>query len=217
MDSGEYCNVLKGELSADELSCSGETISVDNNGNINANVGSWDAFAIHQGAKVIVETPEELPVGPSQRTVIFIKAQTQNGQDMFVRGGIDHGYANNELGRNCDSSNFECAMPIVHNNSANVTTAPWKLNENYLDWYGTEDGQSNEAEGTALDWTTNVWPTSWGNKRTTTDDGYGEDPLNIWGQHYWMLDVQMDCSKAVNNKFEVQFKYNKILYEKRKI
>lgn len=203
MQAGIYCNVLKGELSADELSCSGETISVDNNGNINANVESWDAFAIHQGSKVEVVDLEESE-DDYKRTVIFIKAQTQNGQDMFVRGGIDHGYANNELGRNCDSSNFECAMPIVHNNSANATTAPWRLNENYLDWYGTEDGQSNEAEGTALDWTTNVWPTSWGNKRTTADDGYGEDPLNIWGQHYWMLDVQMDCSKAVNNKFEVK-------------
>jgi alpha-amylase len=203
MESGEYCNVLKGQLSADELSCSGETISVDNNGNINANVGPWDAFAIHQGSKIIVE-PKDPDDEDPKRTVIFIKAQTQSGQDMFIRGGIDHGYANSELGRNCDSSNFECAMPIVHNNLANVTTAPWKLNENYLDWYGSENDQSNEAEGTPLDWTTNVWPSSWGTKRTTADDGYGEDPLNIWGQHYWMLDVDMDCSQAVNNKFEVK-------------
>ncbi len=203
MEPGKYCNVLKGEISADTLSCSGETITVESNGNINANVGSWDAFAIHQGAKIQGDiTPPPPP--PSGRTVIFIKAQTQSGQDMFIRGGIDHGYANDELGRNCNSSNFECAMPIIHNNLANATTAPWKLNENYLDWYGSETGQSNEAEGTALDWTTNVWPASWGTKRTTAVDGFGEDPLNIWGQHYWMLDVQMDCSKAVNNKFEVK-------------
>ncbi len=205
MEAGEYCNVLKGQLSADASSCSGEVITVDNNGNISANLGSMDAFAIHQGAKIegdIIAPPP--PPTDSARTVIFIKAQTQSGQDMFIRGGIDHGYANNELGRNCNSSNFECAMPIIHNNLANATTAPWKLNENYLDWYGSEAGQSNEAEGTALDWTTNVWPASWGIKRTTADDGFGEDPLNIWGQHYWMLDVQMDCSKAVNNKFEVK-------------
>lgn len=203
MESGTYCNVLKGELASDGKSCSGESIVVNNDGTINANVSSWDAFAIHLGAKVdgIIIDP---PPGEIKRTVIFIKAQTQSGQDMFIRGGIDHGYANNELGRNCDSSNFECAMPITHNNLANATTAPWKNNERYLDWYGSEDGQSNEAEGTALDWTTNVWPSSWGTKRTVADDGFGEDPLNIWGQHYWMLDVQMDCSKAVNNKFEVK-------------
>jgi alpha-amylase len=207
MEAGEYCNVLKGQLSADASTCSGEVITVDNNGNITANLGSMDAFAIHQGAKIegdIITPPSPSPSPVSGRTVIFIKAQTQSGQDMFIRGGIDHGYANNELGRNCDSNNFECAMPIVHNNLANATTAPWKLSENYLDWYGSEAGQSTEAEGTALDWTTNVWPASWGTKRTTADDGFGEDPLNIWGQHYWMLDVQMDCSKAVNNKFEVK-------------
>ena len=200
MDAGTYCNVLKGELSADKTSCSGETISVNNNGSINADVGPWDAFAIHQGAKI----SEEPNNNNWQRTIIFIKADTQSGQDMFIRGGIDHTFANNNLARNCQNTNVECAMPIRHNNLRNNTTTPWKLNENYLDWYGSEANQSSQAEGTALDWTTNVWPSSWGAIRTVANDGYGEDPLNIWGQHYWMLDVNMDCSKAVNNRFEVK-------------
>ena len=201
MSAGVYCNVLKGQLSADAKSCSGETITVNSSGNINANVGAWDAFAIHQAAKIdgVVVTP-----GPLERTVIFIKAQTQSGQDMFIRGGIDHNYANNNLGRNCQTSNFACAMPISHNNLKSATTTPWKNNESYLDWYGSEAGQSSSAQGTALDWTTNTWPSTWGTKRTVANDGYGEEPLNIWGQHYWMLDVDMDCSKAVNNSFEVK-------------
>ena len=203
MASGTYCNVLKGELSNDVQSCSGESITVNSDGTINANVGAWDAFAIHQGAKAggVVIPPTD---ADWQRTVIFIQAQTQSGQDMFIRGGIDHDYANNQLGRNCQTSNFACAMPIRHNNLLNSTTTPWKNNENYLDWYGSEVNQSSEAEGTALDWTTNVWPSSWGTLRTTANDGYGKDPLNIWGQHYWMIDVDMDCSKAVDGQFEVK-------------
>ena len=86
----------------------------------------------------------------------------------------------------------------------NATTAPWKTGESYLDWYGSEAAQSSSAEGTPLDWTTNFWPDSWGTKRTVTADGYGETPLNIWGEHYWMLDVQMDCNKTVNGYFEVK-------------
>jgi alpha-amylase len=201
MSAGTYCNVLKGQLSADAKSCSGETITVNKGGSINANVGVWDAFAIHQGAKINGEV-----TGPAtlKRTVIFIQAQTQSGQDMFIRGGIDHNYANNNLGRNCQTTNFECAMTIRHNNLKSATTTPWKTNESYLDWYGSEAAQSSTAEGTPLDWTTNAWPAGWGAKRTVANDGYGEEPLNIWGQHYWMLDVDMDCSKAVNNKFEVK-------------
>jgi alpha-amylase len=201
MSAGVYCNVLKGQLSADAKSCSGETITVNNDGNINANVAAWDAFAIHQRAKIdgVVIIP-----GTLERTVIFIKAETQSGQDMFIRGGVDHNYANNNLGRNCQTSNFDCAMPISHNNLLSGTTGPWKTNESFLDWYGSEAGQSNAAEGTPLDWTTNAWPSTWGTKRTVANDGYGEESLNIWGQHYWMLDVDMDCSKAVNNTFEVK-------------
>ncbi|BDX07422.1 alpha-amylase [Planctobacterium marinum] len=200
MTAGVYCNVLKGELSQDGSSCSGETITVNGDGSINTNLAAWDAFAIHQNSKITTTGGNE----DWQRTVIFIQAETASGQDMFIRGGIDHDYANNNLGRNCQTTNFECAMPITHNNLRNVTTAPWKSNEFYLDWYGAESAQDSYAEGTAMDWTTDVWPSSWGAVKTVAVDGYGEEPLNLWGQHYWMLDVQMDCSKAVNGWFEVK-------------
>lgn len=139
-----------------------------------------------------------------KRTVIFVYGTTSSGQDMFIRGGIDHAYASANLGKNCTTTNYLCAIPIIHNNLRNATTAPWKANDNYLDWYGVEASQSSTAQGSAADWTTNIWPTSWGTKRTTAVDGYGEDPLNLYGQHYWMLDVQMDCSKTVNGWFELK-------------
>ncbi|WP_299573902.1 alpha-amylase family protein [uncultured Shewanella sp.] len=200
MAAGTYCNVLKGELAANGQSCSGETIVVDSSGKIAANVAPWDAFAIHQDSKVTTVIDE----GDLQRTVIFIQAQTESGQDMFIRGGIDHDYANNNLGKNCQVSNTECAIAISHNNLNNATTAPWKTNESYLDWYGSEANQSSEAEGTPLDWTTNSWPSSWGDEKTVAADGFGVEPLNTWGAHYWMLDIVMDCSQTVSGYFEVK-------------
>ncbi|MCU7553674.1 alpha-amylase family protein [Alteromonas sp. ASW11-19] len=200
MAPGEYCDVLTGQLNAAGNGCTGTTVTVDSSGMLAASVASWEAIAIHKGARVSGQTGS----ADWQRTVIFIEAETTSGQDMFVRGGIDHDYAASALGRNCTSSNYACAIPIVHNNLKNTTTAPWKANDNYLDWYGIEASQSSEAEGSALDWTTNSWPAEWGAVKTVANDGYGETPLNTWGQHYWMLDVQMDCSKTVNGWFELK-------------
>lgn len=200
MSPGTYCNVLDGELSADQSSCSGSSLTVQANGTVSVNIGSWEALAFHKNAKV----GNTVPPGNIQRTVIFIEAQTANGQDMFVRGGLDHAYAANNLGLTCTNTNYICAMPISHNNLINTTTSPWKNNDNFLDWYGIESGQNANAEGTAMDWTTNNWPSTWGPEKTVPADGFGEEPLNIWGPHHWMLDVQMDCSKTANGWFELK-------------
>jgi len=39
--------------------------------------------------------------------------------------------------------------------------------------------------------TCDAWPSDWGEKKTYAADGYGEDPENIWGLHWWKFDVQM--------------------------
>ena len=187
LSGGTYCNVLKGQLNSDGQSCSDETIVVNADGSINAKTAT---------------TPPV--INDWQRTVVFIRAETQSGQDMFIRGGIDHNYAAAQLGLNCTNTNYLCAIPIQHNNLLNATTAPWKTADNYLDWYGVESSQNASAEGSALDWTTSAWPATWGPLKTTNVDGYGEDPLNLWGNHYWMLDVTMDCSKTVNGWFELK-------------
>jgi hypothetical protein len=138
--------------------------------------------------------------GDWERTVIFIYGQTVEGQDMFVRGGIDHGYANTNLGRNCQTWNFECAIPIRHNNLRNDTTTPWKSGDLYLDWYGAESGQSAASVGSPLDWTTS----DSSNPNKVAVQGFGYETLNDYGDHYWMLDVEMDCSKTVNGWFELK-------------
>jgi alpha-amylase len=132
------------------------------------------------------------------RTVIFVKAITIPGQDMFIRGGIDHTYAQTALNKTCTSGNYNCAIPIQHLNLKNNTTRAWKTGDNFLDWYGRESGQGMGSEGTAFDWTTNAWPPEWGPKKTVAVDGFGEEPLNHYGPHYWMLDVKVDTSRTVN-------------------
>jgi hypothetical protein len=144
-----------------------------------------------------------------RRTVIFIHGQTAPGQDMFVRGGIDHGYARDHLGLDCASTNRLCAIPVRQRNWKNATTAPWKRVDDFLDWYGHEPAQNGishgiVAEGTAADWTTDMWrfPPP---ERTVAQDGYGVEPLNRFGDDYWMVDVDMDCSRCVGSTwFEVK-------------
>ncbi|MBW2736895.1 MAG: hypothetical protein JRH20_31315, partial [Deltaproteobacteria bacterium] len=42
---------------------------------------------------------------PIRRTVVFVFGETRPGQDMFIRGGIDH-EVGNQNGRNCSTSNY---------------------------------------------------------------------------------------------------------------
>jgi len=135
-----------------------------------------------------------------ERTVVMIHGVTKPGQDMYLRGGIDHGYAQNQLGRSCTAQNKLCAIPIGHLSVVNNTEL---VNDHYLDWYGSEPGQGT-AQGSPAMWTTNQWPAEWGPRKTVAVDGYGETPLNTYGHHYWLLDVKMDCSRTVNGWFELK-------------
>jgi hypothetical protein len=137
-----------------------------------------------------------------RRTVVFLQAATKPGQHMFVRGGLDHQLAAARLGKQCTTTNTECAIPITHLNLRNPSTTAWKTGDGLLDWYGAEPLQTGRyngapARGTPLDWSTNYWPAWFGQARTVADDGYGVEPLNMYGADYWMLDVQMDCSRAL--------------------
>jgi hypothetical protein len=172
---------------------------------------SWIlAFAIALGAcgSGAVSFPDPMTGSNSgalsadfRRTIVFIRAQTQPGQDMFLRGGLDHGAAQRLLGRSCTAQNLQCAIPLRHRNLKNATTAPWKSGEAWLDWYGRELGQTGnshgvQAQGTPADWTSDSWPAAWGPARTVESDGYGVEPLNHYGPHLWMLDADLDCSRG---------------------
>lgn len=173
--------------------------TLDNSGNLIIAEGNTEVIVDY-----LSKTYQLKNASTWKRTIVFMFGQTTTGQDMFVRGGIDHAFAQANLGVNCTAENKLCAIPIKHRNLKNTTTSPWKANDNFLDWYGSEPNQSAVAQGSPLDWTTNLWPASWGTKRTLEIDGFGETPLNLWGQHYWILDVDMDCSKTVNGWFELK-------------
>ena len=153
---------------------------------------------LHHGQLARLNTIKPFDKTKMTRTVIMLYGVTRPGQDMYLRGGIDHTYAKNKLGRTCTAQNKLCAMPIRHLNVAQNDT---RKNDYFLDWYGAEAGQG-DVDGSPAAWTTNAWPSSWGPKKTVANDGYGESPLNTYGHHYWMLDVMMDCSRTVNGWFE---------------
>ncbi len=107
------------------------------------------------------------------RTVVFMYKQTVTGQDIFIKGGHDAGLV--------PSVYPSMSEPITYFNTLNTTTAAIKANDASLDW-GSES---------ALDWTTSLWPAAWGPKKTYAVDGYGEDPENTMGDHWWKFDVDM--------------------------
>jgi hypothetical protein len=140
-----------------------------------------------------------------RRTVIFVQGETSPGQDMFVRGGLDHTVAQVLLGKSCTdrqgNPDYSCSIPITLLNRKNAYTDPWKTGDSFLDWYGVESTQTGQgANGTAADWTTNYWPSEWGPEKTVANDGYGVEALNQYcGMHCWMVDVEMDCAKAYHS------------------
>jgi hypothetical protein len=175
--------------------------------------------------KVIIygNTAPRLTARDIRRTMILIKGQTQPGQDMFIRGGIDHTFGNGQ-GRDCpdvaapsfdDPRYFNCAVRIEHRNTINhganhepyAITNRWQVNDNYLDWYGREEFQTYQrrgptyndlglAQGSPLDWTTN----DAANASAVVRQGFGflkENRDAALGDNYWMLDVDMDCETAV--------------------
>lgn len=218
MTQGEYCNIILGDFDSSSGSCSGPTISVDGSGYAYFSIDTGDdpVAAIHVNARVGDSTgepsepsdPKDPPSGPVdpptgyQRTVIFMKKQTTTGQDLFVRGGIDH---NRRTGCNDNADTSNCAITISHNiGGSNSKFNGWKSGDDFLDWYGAESDQGTYmgtgAEGTPLVWTTN--DASYSAKVST--DGYGYTPLNTWGEHYWMVDLEMDCDNGDDGWFEIK-------------
>jgi large repetitive protein len=163
----------------------------------------FKTLGLWQGIAALMLLCSSFSVGAAedwQRTVIYMYGQTVSGQDMFFRGGIDWGYAKNNLGRDCAADKWLCAIPIRHRL---FLQDPTRSNDKYLDWYGAETNQGN-VQGSPLVWTTDAWPATWGTAPTVEKNGYGVDPENKWGMHYWKLDIDMDCSKTVNGWFELK-------------
>ncbi|XP_077981749.1 alpha-amylase-like [Glandiceps talaboti] len=231
LPSGEYCDVMHGDFDSEAITCSGPTITVDGSGQASIYIDNNDdepMIAIHVDARVGDATPggpdvtdspgatsfpgigttvdmpqtQAPPSNGWQRTVIFIQKSTVTGQDLFLLGGIDH---SQRSGCTDDVSTSSCAIPIKHNvGGSNNKYNDWKTNDQFLDWYGAEKNQGSYY-GTTPAGSPMVWTTDNQNHgANVATDGYGYEPLNQWGDHYWMLDIDMDCDLTENGWFEMK-------------
>lgn len=143
---------------------------------------------------------EKAPVSTGLKTQIFMLYQSITGELIRVRGGHDGvlvpaSYANR----------YETITK--YNNTLNPDTASFKASDNRLDWGTQEAANGSDGFDSVLDWTTNVWPSTWGTPKYYAVHGFGEDPDNTFGAHYWKFDVTMPGN--VGDWFEVKaFVYN---------
>ncbi|XP_076311371.1 alpha-amylase-like isoform X1 [Tachypleus tridentatus] len=223
LPSGQYCNIIQG--CPTKSGCEGQMVNVDSRGNamIEINDSENPILAIHIEGKVgnggciddgpaptsdpqfskkptatpdIIHPPTDPPIG-YKRTIIFINFKSKPGQDMFIRGGISHERRN---GCTNDAVSSACTISITHNKLGSSTHyikyLAWITNDHKLDWYGAEPGQGlyqgRRAEGSPCVWTSN---------RVTSS---GFQKLNKWGDHYWMIDFNMNCDETEQGWFEVK-------------
>jgi hypothetical protein len=129
--------------------------------------------------------PSPTPIRDIRRTVVFIYARAQPGQDLFVRGG----------GRGGDP------IRIRHRNWLNMQTNHYQWGDVYLHWADSELGQERPSPelggGSPAHWTTSLaegqnQPYMW-----TAGEGIADE--NHFGKDYWMFDVDMDCEQAFDD------------------
>lgn len=118
------------------------------------------------------------------------------GQDMFIRGGIDHGASQRLRGISCTHANgkpkLNCAIPIHHAQYLNATTRIWKHQDQVLDWYGPEPLNTFGAHYWMLDVLmdcshalTTADGTSWFELKSFISNGPGWEPdVNQQGRPY---------------------------------
>ncbi|XP_071127434.1 uncharacterized protein [Mytilus edulis] len=134
-----------------------------------------------------------------RRTVIFFQKYAVSGQYLFIRGGIDERHSSGCRGMSVASMS-NCSIPIqsINLGSSGQYDAynAWRNGDKLLDWFGPEPGQGTfqgeRAFGTPAVWTTN----------NPSDGRYNK--LNTFGEHYWLVNIEMDCSKTISGWFEVK-------------
>nr|AWU67110.1 putative alpha-amylase [Crangon crangon] len=202
----------------DIISCQSVTVKGDGTVQVSITNEEEPVFAICQGCDcsdipIVTATPgpdystttvttTQGPTAPPivegiHRTVVFIQKQTSDGQDLFIRGGID---AEHRPGCTSEVTTDPCAIDMETNSLGEtnhyIKYNTWRQGDTRLDWQGSEPGQGTyqgqPASGSPLAWTSNQ----------PGNPGYQE--LNQWGEHYWMIDTNMDCSQAENGWFEIK-------------
>ncbi|KAG1680673.1 Pancreatic alpha-amylase [Nymphon striatum] len=217
LSQGTYCDIISGDLEGGK--CTGKKIYVDSSGKANIYISNTEKdpmMATHLQAKLdssskpsshtlqpAIKPSEQPPITLApvtvaanfSRTVIFLHKQANYGDEVFLRGGLD-----NSKYKVCttDAYTSRCAIPIKYTKRTKMSspTMVWAKNDLYLDWYGAEKNQGRyqgrPASGSPMSWTTN-----------DVNNVY-YNPLNVYGPHYWILDIMMDCSRTSDYWFEAK-------------
>jgi len=175
-----------------------DLIADQNGDNISLPTGGApsDQYTITLNDSTLTYTIEREPTGDWQRTVVYMYAETNETQSLFTLGGINWDQSLALRGIDCSINPLDCAIPIQHNL---FKDDPSRVYDKHLDWDVTAT-----TSGSPMVWTTDIWPAELGEIKIIANDDYGQDPENLWGMHYWKLDVMMDCSKTLNGMFELK-------------
>lgn len=209
LPAGTYCNIIDDCASSVTVDASGMgSISINNYEEpILALCPSCPDLPPLPTSGPTASTPSTTPgstlstaslptLGPGvKRTVIFIQKQTNPGQDLFIRGGIDA-----TRRPPCIDITSDCCIPFKTNSLGTGTPWAgydgWRVGDTKLDWFGAETSQGSFGgivpQGSPVAWTSS----------SATNPSY--QTLNTWGDHHWMIDFDMDCSLTEGGWFEVK-------------
>ncbi|CAB3396780.1 unnamed protein product [Caenorhabditis bovis] len=197
LPAGDYCDYFSGGIKSG--SCVGAKVSVNNDGTAYLNVPSNSVIAISVSSRIGGSPPPPAVPSGYSTTVIFIKKDTQQGQDLFIRGGASNSHNGKCAIGPFQQDSYPCAIPIRHNTTVPFVFAEylsWSQQDNYLDFEGAEEKQGTHdgraAFGTPLAYSTN------------DKNAVEYQPLNKYGAGYWMAQLKMDCGRSENGWFEVK-------------
>uniref|UniRef100_A0A915CRB8 alpha-amylase n=1 Tax=Ditylenchus dipsaci TaxID=166011 RepID=A0A915CRB8_9BILA len=203
---GNYCNIYLADFSQGNDCPADKVIKVDSEGKANISVPSRSIVAFSLRSKLGqqqngLETNDQ--TSSWKKTAIFIKKDTQPGENVFIRGGN----SNQQDCQLAPSKENKCAISIVHstkiekNSSSNIYSyyQKWKLGDQFLDFVGAEEHQGKidgiSAEGTPMIWTTD--------DKSQPTYNYLNHKYRL-GNGYWMAELSMDCSQINNGIFEIK-------------
>ncbi|KRX22829.1 Pancreatic alpha-amylase, partial [Trichinella nelsoni] len=183
LPAGFYCDFMTGSVT--NKGCSGKTIEVTTDGKVKLIVEPETAVAISVASK--------LTLPPSyKRTVVLIHFPTVEGQNVFIRGGV---HSSHRKGCKADVIDTPCSIPIIHIEDVQSSWKKfihWRSDDYFLDWSTGDNAEGSSTIRTPLAWSTN-------NKNQA-----GYQWQNKYGEHYWFMDVLMDCNRTESGWFEFQ-------------
>ncbi|KAK6173073.1 hypothetical protein SNE40_016602 [Patella caerulea] len=136
--------------------------------------------------------PTEAPVvnSPYKRTIIAIKQETSYGQYLYLRGGGPEG----------KPIDIRHRIAPEDQDSFYASTSQ---GDDHLDWGSNEINQGRYKDDITPQGTPMMWTTNDENYDSAVgQDGAGYYNINVQSGHYWLVDIDMDCSQTTDGWFE---------------